>query len=93
MRRLKLSFAVSYRNRTGTTRGRVWQYRFWDHIIRDERDYRHHIDYIRYNPVKHGVVDRPQEWQWSPMNEYLNQGLYPENWDIDSAVFDQEYGE
>ena len=40
----------------------VWQPRYWEHAIRDETDFRHHMDYIHYNPVKHGHVTRPGDW-------------------------------
>ena len=43
----------------------VWQQRFWEHAIRDEDDWRNHIDYVHYNPVKHGYVARPGVWPWS----------------------------
>jgi len=36
----------------------VWQRRFWEHVIRDERDFERHADYIHFNPVKHGHVRR-----------------------------------
>jgi len=36
----------------------IWQRRFWEHVIRDERDFERHVDYIHYNPVKHGYVAR-----------------------------------
>ncbi|MHC4542586.1 MAG: REP-associated tyrosine transposase [Planctomycetota bacterium] len=35
----------------------IWQRRFWEHHIRDEEDLQRHIDYIHYNPVKHGLVN------------------------------------
>jgi len=38
----------------------VWQRRFWEHAIRDEEDWRNHIDYIHYNPVKHGPRETPR---------------------------------
>ena len=43
----------------------IWQRRYWEHVIRDENDLRHHMDYIHYNPVKHGLVHSVVEWQWS----------------------------
>ena len=35
----------------------IWQRRFWEHLIRDQEDYSRHMDYIHYNPVKHGLVN------------------------------------
>ena len=45
-------------NQSRKTRGErgIWQRRYWEHLIRDERDLNRHIDYIHYNPVKHGYV-------------------------------------
>lgn len=40
----------------------IWQRRFWEHCIRDEIDFVHHVDYIHYNPVKHGLVSAPKDW-------------------------------
>jgi putative transposase len=37
----------------------IWQKRFWEHLIRDELDFEYHVNYIHYNPVKHGHVDHP----------------------------------
>lgn len=58
----------------------VWQRRFWKHTIRNTRDFRMHLDYIHGNPVKHGLVDHPQDWPWSSFGRYLAQGLYQEVW-------------
>lgn len=43
----------------------IWQRRFWEHHIRDEADYRAHVEYCWFNPVKHGYVDRPEDWPFS----------------------------
>ena len=56
MRRIKLAFASRYLKHRGLRTGKTWQSRFWDHIIRDENDWKHHMDYIHYNPVKHGLT-------------------------------------
>ena len=48
----------------------VWQRRFWEHRIRDEQDMRKHIDYIHYNPVKHGYVESPADWPFSTYGRY-----------------------
>lgn len=58
----------------------VWQPRFWDHAIRDEEDWRTHMDYIHYNPVKHGRVSRPADWPWSSFKRCVSKGWYDENW-------------
>ncbi|HSN95104.1 MAG TPA: transposase [Anaerolineaceae bacterium] len=53
----------------------IWQRRFYEHTIRDERDLNTHIDYIHYNPVKHGLVDRASQWQWSSFDRYVQNGF------------------
>ena len=57
-----------------------WQRRFWEHQIRDERDYQHHVDYIHYNPVKHGHVTRAADWRYSTFHRFMKDGVYPINW-------------
>jgi len=58
----------------------VWQNRFWEHLIRDDRDLQMHLDYIHYNPVKHGLVESPKDWPPSTFHRYVQKGLYPLNW-------------
>jgi len=60
----------------------IWQRRFWEHTIRDERDYVRHMDYLHYNPVKHGHVDRVMDWPYSTFRHHVKQGVYPEDWGI-----------
>jgi putative transposase len=48
----------------------IWQRRFWEHQIRDDEDYRYHIQYTHYNPVKHGLVNNPYDWQYSTIHRY-----------------------
>ncbi len=54
----------------------IWQKRFWEHQIRDEIDLQNHIDYIHYNPVKHGLVKDIESWPWSTYHKYVESGLY-----------------
>ena len=58
----------------------VWQRRFWEHAIRDVNDWQKHMDYIHYNPVKHGLVRMPSDWQHSSFNYWVGRGLYEKNW-------------
>jgi len=58
----------------------VWQRRFWEHQIRDERDFELHCNYIHYNPVKHGLVSSPKDWAYSSFDEYVKRGIYPRDW-------------
>jgi putative transposase len=58
----------------------LWQARFWDHIIRDEKDLNQHFDYIHYNPVKHGLVSRPEDYIYSSYRYWLEKGYYAPGW-------------
>lgn len=58
----------------------VWQRRFWEHSIRDESDFKHHVEYIHYNPVKHRLTDAPKEWEFSSFHRYINNGKYDSDW-------------
>ena len=72
----------------------IWQRRFWEHQIRDDRDYQQHMDYIHYNPVKHGLVERVQDWPYSSFHRFVEQGLYMASWGDGLAQEDMiNYGE
>lgn len=58
----------------------VWQRRFWEHTIRDARDFKMHLDYIHINPVKHGLARQPKDWSWSSFRRYVQMGEYDEDW-------------
>lgn len=58
----------------------VWQRRFWEHLIRDEADYIQHVDYIHYNPVKHGLVAAPKAWPHSSFHRFVQAGQYDRDW-------------
>jgi putative transposase len=58
----------------------VWQPRFMEHTIRDEEDFCAHVDYIHYNPVKHGLSRCPKDWPWSSFARYVASGDYPLDW-------------
>jgi putative transposase len=58
----------------------LWQRRFWEHLIRDERDLAAHVDYIHINPQKHGLVERVCDWPHSSFHRYAQRGLLPRDW-------------
>ena len=58
----------------------IRQWRFLDHQIRDERDYRNHVDYIHFNPVKHGYCERVSDWPYSSFHRFVRDGVYPVDW-------------
>ncbi len=69
------------------TRGRsrkryrgVWQPRYWEHAIRNETDFLRHMDYIHYNPVKHGHVQCPHSWPCSSFHRLVREGVYEPDW-------------
>jgi len=64
----------------------VWQRRFWEHLSNDEIDWRNHMDYIHYNPVKHGYVKSPADWSWSSFNKAVDKGWYNSGWGCTEPV-------
>jgi len=60
--------------------GKLWQDRYFDHIIRDEGDLHRHLDYVHYNPVKHAVVHQPEAYAFSSYAKYLRRGWYRLGW-------------
>ena len=94
MKSIKLSFGASLRSQSGHASGRVWQHRFWDHILRDDDDLNHHTDYIHFNPVKHGFVTSPFDWPHSSIHRFLERGNYTLDWGKrGDVVFAGDFGE
>jgi putative transposase len=58
----------------------VWQRRFWEHLIRDEDDFARHVEYIHYNPVKHGLANAPKDWEYSSFHRYVHDGVHDLEW-------------
>jgi putative transposase len=58
----------------------LWARRFWEHTVRDEADFARHLDYIHFNPVKHGHVGRVRDWPYSSFHRFVRQGLLPTDW-------------
>jgi putative transposase len=58
----------------------LWQRRFWEHTVRDEEDFARHVDYIHYNPVKHGLASQVRDWPYSSFHQYVRRGVLPEDW-------------
>ena len=70
-----------------------WQRRFWEHTIRDDEDFTKHVEYIHYNPVKHGFVKSPKDWKYSSFHNYVQVGLYDILWGSSGGVsFDLDVG-
>lgn len=58
----------------------IWQRRYWEHLIRDDDDYARHVDYIHYNPVKHGYASRAADWVHSSIHRYIEAGTVAPDW-------------
>ena len=84
--------AVSASKRTKREKG-IWQRRFWEHQIRDEQDWRNHLDYIHFNPVKHGHVQQAIDWPYCSFRRYVRQGFYEPDWgqSSDPVLPDMEF--
>lgn len=61
----------------------VWQRRYWEHLIRDDTDLRRHLDYVHFNPVKHGYARRVGDWPYSTFHRYVADGRLPADWAAD----------
>ena len=71
----------------------LWQRRFWEHTIRDERDFERHVDYVHFNPVKHRLVSRVRDWPYSSFHVYVRRGLLAEDWAGDANEGGKSFGE
>jgi putative transposase len=88
MQSIKLRFTRRYIKQTASIEKQpisLWQRRFWDHLIRDEDDFQRHLDYIHYNPVKHGVAVSAYEFVFSSFRAYVERGAYSLDWGLGVA--------
>jgi len=63
----------------------IWQRRFWEHAIRDPADYERHMDYLHFNPVKHGWVEKLSDWPYSSFHAQVKKGVYPADWSVQDS--------
>jgi putative transposase len=70
-----------------------WQRRFWEHQIRNDLDYERHVDYVHFNPVKHGLVTQVSQWPYSTFHRHVNNGVYPRVWGVDPGEVVGDAGE
>ena len=91
--RLIKHFVTLKMNKKYRSKIKIWQKRFWEHYIRDEKDWKNHMDYIHFNPVKHGYVLSPFEWPYSSFNKVVEMGMYNINWgeNIKEEVLEMEF--
>ncbi len=80
-------------SRAGKAERGIWQRRYWEHTLRDERDFERHVDYIHINPVKHGHTTRVADWPFSSFHRWVRLGVYPEDWAGEVSAYESGYGE
>lgn len=74
----------------------IWQRRYWEHTVRDEDDLKRCVDYVHWNPKKHGHVSSVGDWRWSSFHRFASLGEYTLDWgaeDPTPAYDDPEWGE
>lgn len=71
---IKKRFTAERRTESLSVPQKIWQPRFWEHRIRDETDLARHLDYVHYNPVKHGYVESPGAWRASTFARFVRSG-------------------
>lgn len=84
---IKVSFSKQFPLNTKQTENQllrrekgIWQRKYYDHIIRNDKDLNRHLDYIHYNPIKHGYVRCAKEWEYSSFKKFHKLGFYEEDW-------------
>ena len=80
-------------SRAGKAERGIWQRRYWEHTLRDEKDFARHVDYIHFNPVKHGHVKRVKDWPYSSFHRMVKLGIYPLDWAGDATDDAGAFGE
>jgi putative transposase len=58
----------------------LWQRRFWEHTVRDDTDFARHVDYVHFNPVKHGLAASAADCPYSSFRQAVARGLSPACW-------------
>jgi len=86
------SFIAQNANRKNKKQQEIWQHRDWEHCLRDELDFQQHINYIHYNPVKHGYVKRASNWQYSSIHRYIKLNILDKHWGDGEMAFTYDIG-
>gem|GEM_PF-5973167 len=93
MQKFKLSFALQWK-RIYPGEYAVLQNRYYDRIVRSQEQLNRFIDYVHYNPVHHGWVKSPRDWEMSSYRKYLRLGYYGADWGESETIFgDESFGE
>jgi len=69
----------------------IWQRRYYEHTIRDQKELERYRNYVHYNPVKHGLVKSAKDWEFSSFGKFVNNGFYDEDWYNLDEDLDLEY--
>ncbi len=88
-----LPAASRSRSKTAKREKGIWQRRYWEHVIRDDADLARHVDYIHFNPVKHGLVPRVCDWPHSSFHQFVKRGALPVDWGGDIRALAGSFGE
>lgn len=104
-RKIKQYFSIGMEpgaDRSSLSRRRekgIWQRRYWEHTVRDALDWQRHVDYVHFNPVKHGYVARPGDWPYSSFSRAVRAGWYAPEWgerlpeSLDEGEAEWDWGE
>jgi putative transposase len=76
----KRAINLEFKKNEIVANNKIWQDRFWEHTVKNDEDYGRCVDYIHFNPVKHGYVENPHEWRYSSFHDYVAQGFYENDW-------------
>ena len=79
------SVAATSKSRSAKGEREIWQRRYWEHTIRDERDFQARLDYIHYNPVRHEFAATPADWPYSSFSAWVGKGVYDPGWGSDAV--------
>jgi putative transposase len=92
--RLIKTWFTKHQNQTVTEKNKpsIWQKRYWEHLLRNEKDYHQHIDYIHYNPVKHKHVQNPSDWKYSSFRQYVKKGILRKDWGASEITLPENIG-
>ena len=72
----------------------IWQWGYWEHTIRSDSDFAAHINYVHFNPVKHGHVLKVMDWPYSTFHWYVSNGVYQKDWGGENEKFEKnDFGE
>jgi len=97
---IKAGFSRGFKGAAPRTKSKIerrerglWQRRYWEHTIRDDADLERHIDYVHFNPVKHGHVSQVRDWPYSTFHRYVERGVLSADWGGNAREFGGGFGE